>query len=1656
MLSIAKVTNTAQAASYYNSPDKYYEKDNADIGSCWGGKGAEDLGLEGTVVSTDFVKMLDGRINESTHLGRVDKEGEIKHVPGWDFTFSAPKSLSILALVGGDSRLVEAHIKASNAAMKHIESSYAKTRIKSDGKNEYVSVDNIIYASFVHTESRKHDPQLHSHNVVMNAVKDSDGQWRSLETLKMYEGKMMAGLVYRSELAMLVKKLGYDIEITDREKAFFDIKGVSDSLMDNFSKRRKEVVAAAKQRGLFDAESMAKATLYSRDSKTHVEVDALHQLWQQTVVDSGVDLGAVIESAISKQVTLDREERQITANDNSLAPIGEYKETVQEQNSTPVPGVTGVTGNDGRRSPTGPSGGELIRPGGIEPDNEAILATNKLAVSDQLLASEYSAEEISNIVADVRLAYKVMAADEAVFDENKVAIEAGKLLIGQASIDDIQVVLNAMINSGELLPRHSRTNLGAMAYTTPEAFAKEKSMIAMMLNGKNERQAIGDQKGIEEYISAFEGRKSLEFGSPFVFSVDQRNAIINAAVSKDLVSGTQGFAGTGKTTLLECLIGYATEQGFTVKGFAPTGSATDTLSREAGIPAKTIDSFLFTRMKGAVNQKELWLVDEASLVGASNMHALIDEARKSGASLHLLGDKKQMESVDWGRPFTVLQQFKMQTSEVTNIIRQKNEPLRQAVYAAIDGNFGVALENIKGNIFNLDEKSITKDFLKLTPEEREKTLVLIPDNESRMVFNEEVHDARVKEGTLPANEIAVRGLISRNLNEAERTDARYYRASDVIEFQTEYGEFKAGEFWRVAQADVRSLKLTNDAGEVKQFDPSTIPAKSKFSIDVFEEKQMVFSPGEKVVFTKSRKDLGVRNGDEFTLSQIDPNGKTFTLDNGQGKPLILNQHGLHNLTHNYAMTSYKAQGKTVDNVMVQLESWRKNLVNERSFYVALSRARHKASLYVDDVGKVQKALSEHFADKTSSLDGVSEGSLKRAAAQLQSKGVDNKQLFVDLGLAVQKLSNKQGVFSHTDLLKETLKATLGTYDVRAVETAIYVQRSRGEIGLSHVNHDKPNAENFYTLPSNIRQESQIVRHMLQGQDRLPAIAGKSVISRYFDSAQERESDGAGDSYNPATKEALLTLLSSRDETVMLTGSDHSGHREVMRGAGRLIAESSGYKVRGFSTNAEGVRQLKESIKSSSNIYYHLEQMEKRVAAQEKLPNIRELWVVENVSQLGAEDLLRLQQVARYAAARLVLVADKQESSLSWGNVPTLLAEQGITTFNFDKSTAALNPSINAASEKLIQGKVDDALNIIAPMITEVHDEKDANNDKNVRLGVLADTYLNLRPDERDKTAIIVPDYFSRNKVDVQIRKGLESQGVLHGQEVKVDLYRNANLDPFEKKQAASYKDGQVIQFESNRPGIEKGVYYTIRSVNKDTNELNLVSHSDGRHVSVDARTIAGSRNNSVQVFHVEKKSLQAGDKIRFTRSTSAEKLEGKNEKSIPSKTNGTIEHIDGNQLHVRLNNGRQVIVDTNRWKHVEWAYTHNMYNVKDRRFENVVTLMESWKKHFSTQEALHNALTKASQNLHIITDNKGKLLDSLKTNPGFRHSALQNKQVSIDKQGLAAFDKQFGAGLTPGLRGLLKVEAAIDKAATTAKTAIAEKTKVVVDKVRSIQRQRSL
>ncbi|WP_410741872.1 MobF family relaxase [Citrobacter freundii] len=1669
MLSVAKVENTKKAGVYYNSPDKYYDKDSGENGSAWGGKGAELLGLNGNVSPEDFVRLLEGRINAETQLGKLGAGGVIEHVPAWDFTLSAPKSVSVLALVGGDKRLIAAHIESCKEAMAFVEREYAFTRVSNNGNTEYSKVDNLLYASYVHTESRKHDPQLHSHNVVMNAVMDSTGQWRSLETKKMFEAQLAIGMAYRSIFAKKAVRLGYDIEMRDEKEAdnkngFWDIKGVPEILMDAFSKRRAQVLENANQYGLFDAKSMEKAALFSRDTKTEVPYEDLKEIWDSTVAEHGVNLSEVIERSIERQKPTGEKSLPESMSEGKNGP--QQHTGALELSSVTVPRSTledKLARPDDLLSPSNDTNlyhsdieqAQQPHATGIDSlDNKTAAATEKM-VRQYLDAYDFNDQEVRDLVRDVRLAYRVKAADEAVFGHKEVTLEAMRLTLGRANLTDIEQVLRAMINTGELLPRHSRIGDGQMAFTTPAAFEKERSMVFSMLSGKQTRPALGDSEGISAWINQFEAEKSLQFGAPFSFSMDQRQAIVDAANSQDLVSAIQGYAGTGKTTLLQCLIGYGESKGFKFIGLAPTGSATETLSQETGITASTVDSFLFRRMKGTVSSREVWLVDEASLVGANNMYALVKEAERSGAKMLLLGDEKQMESVDWGRPFSVLQGFKMQTSEVKTIIRQKNENLRQAVYDSIAGDHSGAFSRLKNSVFNKDKHNIFNDYLNLSEAERNNTLVIIPDNEGRYEFNENVHQERVMRGELPANEITIRGLQSANLNEAERTDQRYYLLGHLIEFQQDYAGFSKGEFWEVKGVKDGKLLVSRNGIEMP-FDPSGISGNSKFAVDVFKEKPVTLSENEKIIFTKSRKELGVKNGDEYTLKHIDPISKTFILANEDGKSITLESGNLHSISHNYALTAYKAQGKTVDRVMALIESWRRNLVNERSFYVALSRARLDARLYVDNVGKVVDALYEHEANKTTALTGFSVGDMKRGAAQLESGRTDTSQLYADITQATEKLALKYGVFSHTALLTETLKNTLGTYDIRDAEKAIYNLRQRGDIGLSYVNHDKPNRENFYTLPQNIRHETQIVRHMLQGKDRYAAIAGKSLIERYLAAREDKVRTGLAEPVSAATKSALTTIMTSRDEAVLITGSDLSGHREVMRELGKDIARERGYRVKGFSTTAEGVKQLREHIKFSSNIYQHLDTMEQRISERQTTKTGKELWVVENVSQMGAENVIRLQQAARYVGARVIMVADRQENALAWGNMPSLLTEQGITNIDFDLANRSLNPAINQVSDKMTQGKIEEALNHLSPMVSEISDPHNPNNDRKIRLNVLAETWLNLSPQDREKTAVIIPDYFSRNKVDVEIRKGLQKEGGLTGTALDTDFYRNANLDPFEKKSATNYKTGQVLMFESQRPGIEKGAYYSVEAIDKAGNILKLRSVADGSRVNINAADIAGSRNNSVQVFHVDNKQVQKGEKLRFTRSVPAEKLEAGDGKSVPSKSQGVVESINGTTLNVRLANNRLISVDTEKWRHMEWGYTYNMFNIKDKQFDNVVTVMESWKKNFATQESLHNALTKTGVNLRIITDDKAKLFANLRTTPGFRQTALQDRKVSISKNDMDKFDKQFGTGLSFGSRTLMKLEAAVDKAVTSTIDKAIQKSKVVEQKINQFTRQKTL
>ncbi|HCN5726933.1 TPA: conjugative relaxase, partial [Escherichia coli] len=209
MLSFSVVKSAGSAGNYYTDKDNYYVL--GSMGERWAGQGAEQLGLQGSVDKDVFTRLLEGRLPDGADLSRM-QDGSNKHRPGYDLTFSAPKSVSMMAMLGGDKRLIDAHNQAVDFAVRQVEA-LASTRVMTDGQSETVLTGNLVMALFNHDTSRDQDPQLHTHVVVAN-VTQHNGEWKTLSSDKVGKtgfsenvlaNRIAFGKIYQSELRQRVE-----------------------------------------------------------------------------------------------------------------------------------------------------------------------------------------------------------------------------------------------------------------------------------------------------------------------------------------------------------------------------------------------------------------------------------------------------------------------------------------------------------------------------------------------------------------------------------------------------------------------------------------------------------------------------------------------------------------------------------------------------------------------------------------------------------------------------------------------------------------------------------------------------------------------------------------------------------------------------------------------------------------------------------------------------------------------------------------------------------------------------------------------------------------------------------------------------------------------------------------------------------------------------------------------------------------------------------------------------------------------------------------------------------------------------------------------------------------------------------------------------------
>lgn len=300
-MSFSTVKSASGADHYFMESDNYYLKSDEYIDRFqWWGKGAQLLGLENQISREDFLNPLQGKLPNGTEMPH-SVNGTRR--PGFDITFSAPKSVSILALVFNKQELIEAHQKAVDLVLAEIEKDAAQARVKGENGIEFERTNNLTVAKFLHDTSRDLDPQLHTHSVVMNLTQRSDGEWRALASNtreievdgqingffeSIYHRQIYYSTIYRSELAKNLTELGYEIELLSEHEGkhgMFEIKGFPSDLKANFSKRREQIEKLIEEMAAKHARSSAKTTdfitLTSRKNKESIDREVLHGLWKK-------------------------------------------------------------------------------------------------------------------------------------------------------------------------------------------------------------------------------------------------------------------------------------------------------------------------------------------------------------------------------------------------------------------------------------------------------------------------------------------------------------------------------------------------------------------------------------------------------------------------------------------------------------------------------------------------------------------------------------------------------------------------------------------------------------------------------------------------------------------------------------------------------------------------------------------------------------------------------------------------------------------------------------------------------------------------------------------------------------------------------------------------------------------------------------------------------------------------------------------------------------------------------------------------------------------------------------------------------------------------------------------------------------------------------
>lgn len=981
MLSIAAIKSSASAVSYFEKDD-YYTKAGAsdrvrelevdldaatrptgpvpggialeydrsgDSDGVWFGRGADRLGLKGMVDRRAFQDLLDGRLPNGAVLG--SKRGKaIEHRPGWELTFSAPKSVSIVAEVGGDERVIRAHHESVKEALEYLQDDAAMYRQRGLIGPRERRGDNLTFALFQHDTNRNQDPNLHTHAVVANVIQRADGQWASLAEKPIYEHKMAAGTVYRAALAMRLQALGYEVERTHRDGRF-EIAGVPESVAEAFASRRQEIEEALREQGLEGAEAAERAALRTRAPKRDIAPAELRHSW----LDRSRELGFDAEHFV---------------------------------------GVAREAGPQSDREP----------PNLDRPVRDAIgrLSETEAVFTDADLVRWSLAGAIGRgSLADIRLAISRAARTHELHDAKLGHRKSWTTPVARAQ--EARVVGTLQRGRGSVTPTVGRNGLAAAVREFEERGFQlgERQLDAIKLITSTRDRIVGviGRPGTGKTFVLDFARQALESAGHQV-----RGMAPNSEVARQLESE----AHIPSATIEKHLVAIGEDLAKWRRG-GPVERREIESRYESQVwivdEASQVDSARMRRILYGAETLGTRLV----LVGDPQQLAAIDAGKPFDLLLQHGMQHVEMDEIHRQRNAhqraAVLDVVKGDVTKAMERLADRTTPVRdkekrlERIVATWDAGRKQGREPIVLTARNVDRtflsdrmRDVRRGAGELKGEVAQRQLFRVFQARADRVFADAYRPGDVVRFGRDTKKVAVR-----------RGDYFVVTTSDpkTNKVGLEKIEGRIGDAGRPESPD----RI--------EWDPQEIAGGAKFGVEQYRPRESTIAPGERIVWNRNSTELGLTNGYVLTVVGTEAGRMTLRKDDGNTVTVDTGLASQSHWEHDYAKTVYKAQGKTADHVLVNAEASAQQLFNQKAFLVAISRQRDDIRLFTDDTEQFTNNVRYNLGDKTSAIESQRAPADPRDAflANLSQRWMDADQMKRSEELtkaARQKQQERQG------------------------------------------------------------------------------------------------------------------------------------------------------------------------------------------------------------------------------------------------------------------------------------------------------------------------------------------------------------------------------------------------------------------------------------------------------------------------------------------------------------------------------------------------------------------------------------------------------------------------------------------------------------------------